>query len=194
VGYLRIFEFSKSTAEDVAAQLKELRAAGMKSLILDVRNCPGGLLDASIEVTDLFLPAGRRIMTTADRDGNEKHFDTQDDGPFEELPIVAVVGPYTASGAEILTSALQHHGRARVIGTRTMGKGTVESIHELDNGWALKLSISRFSSAAGEPMLGRGVTPDIEIPMSDKPRRGPIGDVNAAADPQLSAALALSKD
>ena len=194
VGYLRIFQFSASTAKDVTTQLEELKKQGMQTLVLDMRDCPGGLLDASLEVAELFLPAGHRVMSVVDRDSQQTHLDAERDDPFDDLPIVALVGPYTASGAEILAAALQHHERARVVGSTTLGKGTVEAIHELSNGWGLKLSVSRFMSATGEPMLGRGVTADIEIPSDEKPRRSPIDEVDPGADAQLSAALALARD
>lgn len=190
IGYVRINGFSKTTVSELDAQLAALKDAGMTGLILDVRINPGGLLDAAIETADRFLPAGKRVVTIRGRD-SEDHEDATQTDPWEEIPLVVLTSPKTASGAEILASALDEHGRAAVVGERTMGKGTVESIHDLDEGWAFKLSVARFFSPEGEPRHENGVVPDFEIPTDMEVVKRPLAQVAAEGDPALRAAMQL---
>jgi carboxyl-terminal processing protease len=166
IGYLRLNGFSKSSGTDVAEHLGRLRESGMRSLVLDLRTCPGGLLDTAVEVAELFLPAGSRVVTMRSKEGDE-HREAKRTDEWENIPLVVLVGPKTASGAEILSGALQEHERALIIGERTLGKGTVEGVHELSNGWALKISSARFLSPRGEPRQGNGVQPDIRVAGAD---------------------------
>jgi len=193
VGYLRINNFSAATAGDLEQALTRLTQGGAESLVLDLRNCPGGLLDASIAVADLFLAKGLTIVSLqgrgpADGPGN-RSIDAEHTDDWESTPIAVLTGPETASGAEILAAALQHHRHAHVIGEQTMGKGTVEEIHQLENGWGLRLSVSRFTSAAGEAILGQGVRPDLSLPGPST--RVILEDVSIEDDAQLAAAVAM---
>jgi carboxyl-terminal processing protease len=190
IGYVRVNGFSKTTVTDLDAQLAALKEAGMTGLVLDVRNNPGGLLDAAIETADRFLPAGKRVVTIRGRKG-EEHKDATETNPWEEIPLVVITGPKTASGAEILASALDEHQRAAIVGERTMGKGTVEAIHDLDGGWALKLSFARFFSPNGEPRHQNGVEPDFEIPTQKEVAKRPLEQVEVTGDPALRAAVQL---
>lgn len=190
VGYLRVNSFAKHTTEDVDAHLESLGEAGMRSLILDLRHNPGGLLETALTTADRFLPAGQRIVTVRGRKG-EEHTDASETHPWESLPMVVLVGPKTASGAEILAAALDENDRAAVVGEPTFGKGTVEAIHELGNGWALKLSTARFFSPDGEPRQGNGVMPDFVVSGSDGAATVELDAIDVDADPQLRAAIEL---
>ncbi|MCA9691067.1 MAG: S41 family peptidase [Myxococcales bacterium] len=189
VGYLRINAFTEKTADEVAATLETLTGEGMKALVLDLRTCPGGLLDASVAVADALLPAGARVVTVRGRDGAETQYDTKGDGRWQQLPLAVLVGPKTASGAEILAAALAHHDRGPLIGEPPLGKRTVEGIHELGDRWAIKLTGSRFVTP-GE-VEGAGLRPDITIPTAPDQKMAPLRDLNVDADPPLRAAVDL---
>lgn len=187
LGYLRLRGFAGTTPDELDAALAELEAAGMRALILDLRHSPGGLLDAAVAVAGRFLAQGDAIVTVLDRAQEKREHLAAADGRWRALPIAALIGPETASGAEILADALAAHGRATLIGQPTFGKGTVESIHELGNGWALKLSTGRFLGASGEALQGRGVRPELPVPAAASPPL-PLGALESADDPALSVA------
>lgn len=171
LGYLRLRGFAETTPKELDAALEKLQTAGMKALVLDLRDCPGGMFDAGIAVTGRFLGDGQAIVSLVDRDQIRTTRAAAGNGRWHDLPLAVLIGPGTASGAEILADALHAHKRATLIGQPTLGKGTVESIHELGNGWALKLSSARFLGASGEALQGRGVRPHLAItsPANDQP-------------------------
>ncbi|MCB9755823.1 MAG: S41 family peptidase [Myxococcales bacterium] len=188
LAYLRINSFSKTTPEEVDAALERLDGEGMKRLIIDVRRCPGGLLDASVAVADRFLEPGARVVTIRGRDGQETRYDASEKDRWEALPLAVLVGPKTASGAEILAGALAHHGRGPLIGEPPLGKRTVESVHELKNGWAVKLTSSRFETPDGE----QGVRPAITIPSPEEALKYKrLEELSVESDPPLRAAYDL---
>lgn len=188
VGILQIRSFSKTTPEDVDAHLTKLQDAGMTGLILDLRDNPGGLLETAIATADRFLPTGLRIVTIRGGD-SEEHKNAQQQDPWEGMPMVVLVGPHSASGAEILAGALADNDRATIVGEPTFGKGTVEAVHELDNGWAFKLSTARFYSPGGHSPLDGGVMPDFIVASPGEPAA--FEPEALLADPQVRAALKL---
>lgn len=189
VGYLRLRGFAETTADELDAAITALKKENMTHLVVDLRGCPGGLLDAAIAVTGRFLAAGEAIVTVRDRKKGEKKIIAEVDGPWRELPLVVLIGPKTASSAEIFADAIATHKRGTLIGQETMGKGSVESVMELDGGWALKLSTGRFAGASGEARQGKGVRPSLPV-VDDDPKRGhtPLAEVDPAADPALGLA------
>ncbi|WAS95997.1 S41 family peptidase [Nannocystis punicea] len=189
LGYLRLRGFAETTPAEFDAAVAALQTQGAEALVLDLRACPGGLLDAAIAVTGSLLRDGQAIVTTTGRDEPGKAAVAKGDGRWKDLPLVALIGPDTASGAEILADALATHKRATLIGAPTFGKGTIESIHELGNGWAIKLSTGRFVGAGGEPLPGRGVKPHLPVPVAADAQPDPLEAVPAEAD----AALAVAK-
>ena len=191
VAVLRITNFSKTTAPELEQHLAALGDKGMKGLVLDLRHCPGGMLDAALETAEQLLAPGSRILTMRSKNGEEKHIDAQRETPWQKLPVSVVIGKETASGAEILASALAENGRATLIGEQTMGKGTVESVHELANGWALKLSVSRFYSPQGHNRQNVGVRPDILVPSVPDAKWAPLPELEVDDDPQLATAVDL---
>ena len=181
VGLLRITSFSKHTAEEARAHLQTLTDEGMTSLVLDLRKCPGGLLDTAVDTASLLLPPGKDVVVLERRDAEDEVRKSEGTTPWQSLKTVALVGPHTASGAEIVVEALVAADRTIVVGEETLGKATVESIHELDNGWALKLSISRFHAPGSERAVGEGIEPDIVVPFAKDSER----------DVQLDAAIKM---
>src|SRR5271154_63830 len=168
IGYVRITEFGDQTGDELEAALQKLKRQGMKALIIDLRWNPGGLLDEAVNVCEKFLPRGQLIVSTEGRDPKENSV-LRADGHGDELngmPIVVLVNLGSASAAEIVTGCLQDLHRAYVIGEKTFGKGSVQSIFPLDDGSALKLTIAKYYTPSHRVINERGIDPDILVPMT----------------------------
>jgi carboxyl-terminal processing protease len=133
IGYVRITSFIQNTTEELKQALAGLKAEGMKALILDLRDNPGGLLSAAVEVSDLFVDKGM-IVSTKGRNTPEKKYEAQRDAPYTDFPMVVLVNQGSASAAEIVSACLQDLKRAKVVGQRSFGKGSVQNILELEDG------------------------------------------------------------
>jgi len=150
IGYIRITAFSRDTAQDVKKALEELEKQGIKGLVLDLRFNPGGLLTSAIEVSDLFVTTGK-IVSTKGRNTQERTWDAQKDGTFENFKMAILVNHYSASASEIVSACLQDNHRAVVIGERTWGKGSVQNVIELEGGKsALKLTTASYHRPNGK--------------------------------------------
>ncbi|MGH1341837.1 MAG: S41 family peptidase [Nannocystales bacterium] len=178
VGLLRITSFAKQTALEARAHLEAMSKQGMTSLVLDFRSCPGGLLDTAIDTASLLLPPGKDVVVLERRDAEDDVRRSEGTTPWQDMKTISMVGPHTASGAEIVVEALMAAERTVVIGEETLGKATVESIHGLENGWALKMSISRFHAPGSDRAVGEGVVPDIAV--SAPPKGGRDVQLDAA--------------
>ena len=168
--YARITTFSDTTALDFAAGVARLRrdlGARPRGVILDLRNNPGGVLESAVEVADQLLDAG--VIVTADGRTPAARF-TMAASPGEVLPgvpVVVLVNGTTASAAEILAGALQDHERATLLGRRTFGKGSVQTVMPLSGGRAIKLTTSRYYTPSGRSIQGSGISPDVEFEAID---------------------------
>lgn len=150
VGYLNLTVFSASSTNEIRAALARLKQQGMKSVVLDLRSNPGGLLDQGVSVSDLFLPPGAEIVETRARDRRESEtFRASTEESFAGVPIVVLVDEYSASAAEIVAGALQDHDRALVLGTTTYGKGSVQSLFPLSGGNFLKMTTGKWYTPVG---------------------------------------------
>jgi carboxyl-terminal processing protease len=175
IGYVRITEFGERASEELEAALNKLKAEGMKALIIDLRWNPGGLLDEAVEVCGKFLPRGQLIVTTEGRDpgqnsvrragGSGDEFAGKNGSP---KPMVVLVNLGSASAAEIVTGCLQDLHRAVILGEKTFGKGSVQSVFPLDDGSALKLTTAKYYTPSHKVIHQHGITPDIEVPMSEE--------------------------
>src|SRR5262249_2740139 len=144
VGYVRISRFAEATGADVAAALADLKKHdALGSLVLDLRDDPGGLVDQAILVADQFLDDGT-IVTIRGRQGTVETQSAHKGGAGVGVPIIALVDQGTASASEILAAALHDHGRAQLVGQTTYGKGTVQTFYDLDDGSGLKLTTARY--------------------------------------------------
>ncbi|MGH7940571.1 MAG: S41 family peptidase, partial [Limisphaerales bacterium] len=146
IGYVRIAEFGDNTGDELQAALDKLKAEGMKALIIDLRDNPGGLLDEAVDVAQKFLPRGQLVVSTEGRDPRENSF-LRAEGRGDQLkgePIVVLVNLGTASAAEIVTGCLQDLHRAVILGQKTFGKGSVQSIYPFPDGSALKLTTAKY--------------------------------------------------
>ena len=164
LGYIRIAQFTERTPDELQDMIESIEADGVQGLILDVRGNPGGLLAETVEVTDLFLDEGV-IIVQVDRDGNERIAEARP-AQVTQLPIVIVQDEQSASGSELLAVALQEHGRATIVGARSFGKGTVNSVRELSDGGAIYISIARYLSPNRNQIEGLGVIPDVPVELT----------------------------
>ena len=166
MGYVRISQFSETTGDDLDAALKDLRkrnGAPLKGLVLDLRNNPGGVLEAAVSVSDAFLDSG--VIVTAKGRTPESKFE-MDATPGDALngaPIVVLVNGGSASAAEIVAGALKDNHRAKLMGRTTFGKGSVQTVIPLSGDRAVKLTTSLYYTPSGISINHRGIAPDIEL-------------------------------
>ena len=165
IGYIRIASFQERTVDDVKKALREIetKARPLKGIVIDMRNNPGGLLNQSIEVSDLFLKSGIIVSTRGRSKGMESKAMAKDDGDEPTCPIVVLVNEGTASAAEIVSGALQDNGRAVILGAQTFGKGSVQTVIPLEDGAALKLTTAKYYTPKGRSIQAEGITPDIVV-------------------------------
>jgi carboxyl-terminal processing protease len=165
-GYLRVTQFRSEAADDLRAHLEELKEKaddGLKGVILDLRNNPGGLLTAAIEVADLFLDEGMVVYTQGRAQEDRQEFHATPGDMLRGAPLVVLVNGGSASASEIVAGALQDNGRAVVVGSETFGKGSVQTILPLPNGDALKLTTARYYTPNGRSIQADGIHPDIYL-------------------------------
>ena len=165
IGYIRITEFGDRTGVELEAALKKLKAQGIKALILDLRLNPGGLLDEAVKVCEKFLPRGQLVVSTEGRRSVEKYYAKGGD-ELKGVPMVVLVNLGSASAAEIVTGCLQDLHRAVILGEKTFGKGSVQSVFKLDDGSALKLTIAKYYTPSHRVIHEHGIEPDIVVPMT----------------------------
>ena len=150
IGYVSLSVFSETSTQEVRTAINNLRRQGMRGLVLDLRSNPGGLLDQSISLSDLFLDRGEQISEVRARDPRDRQeFSARTPDEYPEMPIVVLVNGYSASASEILAGALQDHDRALVLGETTYGKGSVQTLFNLDDGYALKMTTARWYTPSG---------------------------------------------
>jgi carboxyl-terminal processing protease len=167
IGYVCITQFGDYTGDELEAALQKLHAQGMKALILDLRWNPGGLLDQAVNVCQKFLPRGQLIVSTEGRTTVEKYFAMGEGDELHGMPIVVLVNLSSASASEIVTGCLQDLHRAIILGEKTFGKGSVQSIFQLEDGSALKLTTAKYYTPSHRVIHEHGITPDLVVPMSD---------------------------
>jgi carboxyl-terminal processing protease len=169
IGYLKLNEFIKTSFADMRKALKGLEGKGMTSLVLDLRNDPGGLLDAAVDVGRLFIGDNKLIVYTEGRASPRQEYRADAKAPYGDLPLAVLVNRGSASASEIVAGAVQDHKRGILIGGETFGKGSVQSIIELDEGSALRLTTAKYFTPSGrcihrDEKTGKGgITPDIVV-------------------------------
>ncbi|MDO8730103.1 MAG: S41 family peptidase [Candidatus Omnitrophota bacterium] len=165
IGYVRISEFQDNTPGDLQKALSDLEKKQISDgLILDLRNNPGGLLDVAVDVAGQFLPAGSLIVSTKGRvESQNQEFRSKPDHPSLDFPIVVLVNNGSASASEIVAGALRDHGRAILMGTKTFGKGSVQTVIPLRDGSAVRLTTSIYYTPSGQAIHGKGLQPDVVV-------------------------------
>ena len=170
IGYIRITEFGDRTGDELEAALGKLKTQGMKALILDLRLNPGGLLDEAVDVCQKFLPRGQLVVSTEGRNPGQNSV-RRANGRGDELkgmPMVILVDLGSASASEIVTGCLQDLHRAVVLGEKTFGKGSVQSIFPIDNVRALKLTVAKYYTPSHRVIHEHGIEPDIVVQMTEE--------------------------
>jgi carboxyl-terminal processing protease len=215
IAYIHLTQFGEQTTADLEEALQKLKKKGMKALILDLRNNPGGLLDQAVMVVEQFVPRGTLVVTTEGRGSTPKaEYRAKGGDKFNKLPVVVLVNHGSASAAEIVSGALQDltlkgQCRAILIGEQTFGKGSVQSILPLPGGAALRLTTAKYYTPSHKVIHEKGITPDITVPLTDDEeydlmlKRSPGGldslsdkereRVENARDPQLERAYDVLK-
>jgi carboxyl-terminal processing protease len=172
IGYIRIEQFGENTALEFDKALSALEKSGMQALVLDLRNNPGGLLDAAVEVAGKFLPPGQMVVYTQGRT-QQQHYEyaARSGKQHPNYPLVVLVNGYSASGAEIVAGALKDLRRAVLVGETTFGKGSVQSVQDLGGGIGLRLTTAKYYTPGRQVIHEVGVAPDIPAPISEKEER-----------------------
>ncbi len=174
IGYIRVRQFQEQTAHDIEAALDKLTKGGMKALVLDLRNNPGGLLTSAVEVTEKFIDDGKLVVYTEGRIRNQNmRFSAHAKKALTSAPMVILVNQGSASASEIVAGALQDYGRAVVVGTQTFGKGSVQTIIPLSDGSGLRLTTAKYFTPKGRSIHGKGITPDIVVEAPREPAGAP---------------------
>jgi carboxyl-terminal processing protease len=181
LAYVELEQITEKTVPDLRTTVAEMSDQGYRGIILDLRRNPGGSLSATVDVADLFLEGGR-ILTQVDQDGNETTYDAHPGDAGEGMPVVILVGPGSASGAEVIAGALRDNQRAVLVGETTFGKGSVNHLRELSDGGAIYITIARWLTPNGEQIEGIGLAPDIQVTPSEE-------DIEAERDVQLYRAI-----
>ena len=181
IAYIQIAQFEDVTGDQFTEQIAKAREDGMKALILDLRNNPGGTLTSVIEVARQLLPKGL-IVYTEDKNGERDEYKC--DGSHElEVPMVVLVNENSASASEILSGAIKDYGIGTLLGTTTFGKGIVQTIYNLSDGDAVKITTSKYYTPNGHNIHKKGIEPDVEVDYEY------TGDTNADYDMQYDVQL-----
>jgi carboxyl-terminal processing protease len=166
-GYIRVSEFSDHTGEQFISALNGLLRSGIDGLVIDLRNNPGGLLDAAVDVAEPFFKKGELVVYTKGRRPEDRDdYLSENEGEPLALPVAVLINADTASAAEIVTGALKDTGRAVVVGERSFGKGSVQSIFKLKNGEGMRLTTAHYFTPSGALIHGNGITPQVEVIMT----------------------------
>ena len=182
IGYIRLSMFSETTGNDFLLKMNELIGQGMKSLILDLRNNPGGLIGESVKVASLLVPKGP-IVSVIGKDGTRETSESQLEK--STMPLVVLINGGSASASEIVAGAIQDTGAGKLIGVKTFGKGSVQRIIPLDKDSAVKITIAEYHTPKDRSIHGKGIEPDILVEMPK--------DKEAKEDPQLDKAIEVLK-
>ncbi len=164
-GYVRVTNFQDNTTQDLAAALNAMETgnSSLKGLVLDLRDNPGGLLNQAIEMSDLFLNKGDIVSIKGRQVKHTKVFTAHPDSKKRDYPIVVLINGGSASASEIVAGALQDHKRAVILGTTSFGKGSVQTVEPLRDGYGLKFTIARYYTPNGRSIQAQGIVPDIEV-------------------------------
>jgi carboxyl-terminal processing protease len=190
LGYIQLSMFDEHTGKDFNKKLSELKAKGMKGLILDLRDNPGGLLTSCIDVTSNFVEQNKVITSTKDKYNNEKPYNSKG-GLAIGMPLVVLINEGTASASEILSGTVRDYKLGSLVGTTTFGKGVVQTILDIKDGTALKVTISKYFTPNGENIHKVGIKPDVEVKYPAELREKTY---SRSSDPQFNKALELIKE
>ena len=185
IGYISISQFIESTCDDFNKALSKLTSDGAKSLVLDLRNNPGGYIEAAVDVASNFVKSGEDVVYTLDKKGNRE--DYKSNGKQYYIPVTVLINQGSASASEIVTGALKDYGLAHVIGEKSYGKGIVQSVFGLGDG-IVSVTIARYYTPNGTCIHKLGIEPDETVPM-ELNKYANLDNLTLEEDEQLSAAV-----
>jgi carboxyl-terminal processing protease len=164
IGYIRLVEFRENTSQEIDSALENLSKSGLSGLILDLRNNPGGLLEVAVKVTEKFIEPGKIVVTTKGRKASQNmEFRSRQEHPILNIPVVVLINEGSDSGSEIVAGCLQDYKRAIILGMKSFGKGSVQTVIPLSDGSGLRLTTSKYFTPLGKIIHEKGVTPDIVV-------------------------------
>lgn len=186
IGYIQITDFGEHTYKEFSSHLNTLKNKGITSLVIDLRNNPGGALNTVVDVADDIVGEGK-ILTIKNKAGKESVYNS--DEKQLTIPICVLINENSASASEVLAGAIRDHKKGTLIGKKTYGKGVVQSLVEFGDGSAFKLTTAKYYTPSGECIDGVGIKPDIEIELSENAKNKPIKNLNIDEDKQLAKAI-----
>lgn len=181
IAHFKIIQFGDDTTAQAQKAAEQIIATDVKGIVLDMRNNPGGFLNSAIDVASLFLEDGKLVVTELAKGSERKEFKTTITPRLKDKKLVVLVNGGSASGSEIVAGALHDHNRAKLIGEKTFGKGSVQSLEDLPGGSSLRITIAKWLTPSGKQINGEGISPDIEVKLTED-------DIKAGRDPQLDKA------
>lgn len=180
IGYISLLTFDEGCAEEFKTAIDSLKTQGAKKLIIDLRNNTGGLVDEALKIADYFIPKGENLLITVDANGNKEYSKAEND-PIIDCEIIVLSNEYSASASEILLGALKDSGKAKSVGTKTFGKGVIQSVYLLEDNSALKLTVNEYFTPNETKINKVGIEPDYEVEL----------DEESEEDSQLNKAIEL---
>ena len=190
IGYISVAEFDRVTADQFKSKIEELPGEGMTRLIIELRNNPGGEVTTVVSMADYILKDGGRILTVANKKGTEETYDAED-GHSLEIPMVVLVNGNSASASEVFTGAMKDYGVATIVGTKTFGKGIVQTLMPLSDGSAIKLTTDHYYTPNGNDIHGKGIDPDLEVELDEEAAQEVV--IPEEKDNQLQKAVEVVK-
>ncbi len=186
IAYIRLNDFGATASDDLIKAIKDMMAQKPTAMIFDLRQDPGGYLNAAIDVASQFLKPGQTVLIEREKDGTRHDFQTKPGGLATTIPMVVLVDKGSASASEIVTGAIKDYKRATIVGTNTYGKGSVQNVHTLSDGSELRVTIAHFFSPLDHEINDVGIKPDVEVQITDD-------DIANKRDPQLDKAIEILK-
>ncbi len=190
IGYIEFSSFDEGTAEEFKAKFEELQKQGIKSLIIDLRNNGGGIVDEALEIADFILEKDDIILYEVDKNGNEE-IEKSENAPIINMPIILLTNENTASSSEILAGALKDHSKAKIVGTKTYGKGVIQQVLTLPDGSGLKITSEEYLTPNKTKINKVGIEPDEKVELPDTVEN--ILTVEEKDDTQLQKAIEMAK-
>jgi carboxyl-terminal processing protease len=190
IGYIQITEFDEITISQFSSAVSDLEKKGMKGLVIDVRDNPGGLLNSVVDILDRLLPKGKLVVYTEDKYGKREEEITDDSLRFNK-PIAVLINGNSASASEIFAGTLQDYKMATIVGTTSFGKGIVQRVIPLTDGTAVKLTISKYFTPNGRNIHGEGIVPDVEVELDEELKQ--LVTIPKDKDNQLQKAIEILK-
>jgi carboxyl-terminal processing protease len=185
VGYIRLGQFNANSVRDMEKAIAEVTKKGAKAMIVDLRDNPGGLLDQAVDVSSLFVGDG--VIVRVDQRGRPEEVHQASGHKVTDMPLVVLVDEHSASASEIMAGAMKDYKRATLVGEKTFGKGSVQTIVKLEDGSGVKFTIAHYLTPNGTSIDGVGLTPDVVVAMD------PMKQIDKKTDTQLAKAIALAK-